>query len=83
MFVVCGGAPLFTNDNHVSLSLSLSRGDHLNLFIFTGVGAYFYADMVHRTNLEGSTFNMVGPYKYFRDPMYGIGYIGTYGLGLW
>ncbi len=47
-----------------------------------GVASYFYADMIHRQPLEGSTFNMEGPYKWFANPMYGVGYLGSYGLGL-
>jgi protein-S-isoprenylcysteine O-methyltransferase Ste14 len=38
--------------------------------------------MIHRKPIEGSTFNMVGPYKYFRNPMYGVGYVGAYGFGI-
>jgi protein-S-isoprenylcysteine O-methyltransferase Ste14 len=47
-----------------------------------GVASYYYADMIHRQSLEGSSFNIIGPYKWFKNPMYGIGYINTYGYGL-
>lgn len=47
-----------------------------------GVASYFYADMVHRKPLEGSTFNIIGPYKWLNNPMYGLGYVGCYGFAL-
>lgn len=45
-----------------------------------GVDAYYYKDLFHRKSF--SDFKVSGPYKYFANPMYGIGHLYGYGTAL-
>ena len=45
-----------------------------------GIDTYFYKDLFLGRSVGG--FKIEGPYKYFRNPMYGIGQLSAYGAAL-
>jgi len=88
---LCSG---FSNSFSKNIPVWLTLTTGALLFIFgatvkfwatwlTGLDTYYYSDMfLNKAIQHDDTFVITGPYKWFTNPMYGVGNLQTYGLAI-